>query len=61
VKNPKQRLVKLKKGQKVRDVWFKEWGVGVCTKALKTVWTIHFSDGVTRKFDKPHLQFLEAI
>jgi len=51
----------LKLNDKVIDRWFKEWGVGKCVKALKTVWHIKFADGETRIFDKPNLQFLDKI
>ncbi len=59
--NNKNKLVKLRKGQKVIDRWFKEWGIGVCVKVLKTRWHIDFTDGETRVFDKQHLQFLKVI
>ena len=39
------RLVKLRQGQKVKDIWYPEWGVGRCVKALKTRWHIQFQDG----------------
>ena len=55
------RLVKLRQGQKVKDIWYPEWGVGRCVKALKTRWHIQFQDGETRVFDRPHLQFLSLV
>jgi len=51
----------LKINQKVKDSWFKEWGRGVCIKALKTRWHILFTDGEVRVYDTSHLQFLNLI
>ena len=55
-------IVKLKKGSKVRDRWFKCWGVGVVEKVLKTRFHINFNYEGVVVFDKPHAKmFLELV
>ena len=56
-----KRLTTLKKGQKVRDTWYKEWGVGKCIRTTKTLFYIKFADGEIRDFDKQHLEFLRLV
>jgi hypothetical protein len=55
------KITELHEGDKVKDRWFKEWGIGTILKVLKTQVHISWSDGKRRDFDKQHTQFLEKV
>ncbi len=51
----------LKKGMRVSDRWYPDWGIGVVLEVKKTVAKIRFCVKGEMKFDKPHIQFLEKV
>jgi hypothetical protein len=53
------KLQQMKRGRRVVDRWWPEWGTGVVKKVLKTRVRIDFA-GTLRTYDLAHLQFLEA-
>lgn len=49
----------IKKGLKVYDRWFEDWGFGIIEIVKKTVVKIRFENAGLITFDYPHVQFLE--
>jgi len=49
-----------KKGQRVSDRWYIEWGIGRIISVLKTRMKVRFVDGTVLAYDKAHYQFLQA-
>lgn len=48
----------LKVGDKVIDIWYKEWGVGTCIAKTKRLWSIDFENKPHNnpiKYDKLHV------
>ena len=51
------KFEELKKGMKVFDRWFPEWGIGKVTILLKTRVIVAFPN-MDQTYDKSHVQFL---
>jgi len=51
-------MKEFKIGDKYCDKWFPVWGIGVCTKILKTRVHIEFSNIGLKIYDKNHYKFL---
>ena len=52
------KFSELEVGVKVTDRWFPYWGIGKVITVLKTVAYIEYSNGITIKYDRGHVQFL---
>lgn len=56
------KIREMKKGQKVEDRWYWDWGIGIVQVVKKTVVYVKFCHAIgVIKYDAGHTQFLKEV